>query len=458
MKKSIAISILFVLISAALNAQSTTIAVLPFTGLAQGQANLLAGMLGTELRNSGNYQIAPRTPAITAAFREQTVQRSGLTDTHTISELGKGANAQYAVSAHVQQIGDKKLISASIIDVESFQQISGDYFEYSIEKEVVEYMPILAKMLLTGMGKNRSNLKTLAMFPLTSEGEATEGERDVLAQMLSIELANSGKYAVVVRTSSLSNVMRELKIQREGFTDEATIIEIGQAINADYVLYGEVTKFGAESYISTYIVDVAKKTQDIGAYDSYDKVENIVALIPELTYKLAKVSKKDFYLNKANILTDVRAGQNGISNIKTLLQTGNLNAKDNYNYGYTALIYASSDGHTEIAKALIAAGAYVNAKNNYSYTALMLASSDGHTEIAKALIAAKADVNAKGNHSYTALILASSDGHTETAKALIAAGADVNAKDKYGDTALYRAENRKHTETANYLKSVGGKK
>ncbi len=460
MKKQFILSILLVLVfSTILNAQTTTIAVLPFTGLAQSQANLLADMLGTQLKNAGAYEIAPRTRAITAAFREQKIQREGLTDTLTISELGKGANAQYAVSAHVQQIGSKKLISASIIDVESFRQISGDYFEYSTEKEVVDYMPILARMLLYGMNSTSKDLPTLAIFPLTSENEAAETDRDILAQILSIELANAGKYAVVVRTSSLSNVMSELKIQREGFTDNATIAEIGKAINADYVLHGQVTKYG-EGYINTSVVNVEKATLEVGAYASYKEVEDIVDVIPNLTYQLAKMTKKDFYMSKLNRLVDVREGYDGIADIKKLLQTGNLEAKaDILRYehtykGYTALMCASWYDYTEIAKALIVVGADVHSRDSKGWTALMIVYWS-NTKIVKALIAAGADVNAQDNNGWTVLMQASISGCTESVKILIEAGADVNAKDEGENTALWWACKFEHLETVKILVDAG---
>jgi ankyrin repeat protein len=56
-------------------------------------------------------------------------------------------------------------------------------------------------------------------------------------------------------------------------------------------------------------------------------------------------------------------------------------------------------------------------------TALMLAAERGHTETAKALIDAGADVNAKGKGNKTALMLAAKMGHTGIVEILKQAGA-----------------------------------
>eukprot|EP00937_MAST-01D_sp_MAST-1D-sp2_P002103 g2103.t1 len=73
-----------------------------------------------------------------------------------------------------------------------------------------------------------------------------------------------------------------------------------------------------------------------------------------------------------------------------------------------------------------------NAADKHGYTALISASLAGHTEIAQALVAAGAGVNAATGGGGTALILASKEGHTEVVQAPVAAGAGVSAVDKDG--------------------------
>jgi len=106
-----------------------------------------------------------------------------------------------------------------------------------------------------------------------------------------------------------------------------------------------------------------------------------------------------------------------------------INAKDNN--GYTALMWASSNGNTAIVQQLIAAGADINAKNNYGNTALLWASRRGHTLVVKQLIAAGVSLNDKNNGGNTALMWASINGHTAVVQQLIAAGADHTIVNEY---------------------------
>ena len=72
-------------------------------------------------------------------------------------------------------------------------------------------------------------------------------------------------------------------------------------------------------------------------------------------------------------------------------------------YSYTPLMWASRRGHAGIVKALLAAGADVNAATNFGWTALMYACRFGRLESARRLMAAKALVNARTTNGYTPL-------------------------------------------------------
>jgi len=79
-----------------------------------------------------------------------------------------------------------------------------------------------------------------------------------------------------------------------------------------------------------------------------------------------------------------------------------LNAKDPSS-GSSPLIIAATFGRTEVARALIAAGADVNQQNNDGSTALLTAVLFCHSEIVEALLAAGADKRIRSNTGSTAL-------------------------------------------------------
>ena len=84
----------------------------------------------------------------------------------------------------------------------------------------------------------------------------------------------------------------------------------------------------------------------------------------------------------------------------------NLNEKDQVG-GSSPLIIAATFGRTEVAKALIEAGADIDQKNNDGSTALHSAALFCHTEIVKALLDKGADKSVRNNAGTTALELVS---------------------------------------------------
>lgn len=77
-----------------------------------------------------------------------------------------------------------------------------------------------------------------------------------------------------------------------------------------------------------------------------------------------------------------------------------------------------------------------------------------NNEIVKALIQAGADVNATTHTGQTVLMIAVRENDINSVKLLIQAGADVNAKDVFGETALTIANKYKHTEIIDILKET----
>jgi hypothetical protein len=93
----------------------------------------------------------------------------------------------------------------------------------------------------------------------------------------------------------------------------------------------------------------------------------------------------------------------------------------------------------DIAKELIEHGADVNATSRFNITPLMGAASY-NPPVVRFLIANGANVNARDVNGGTTLMRAALLGRADNVKILIEAGADVNARDNKGGTALSRVQ------------------
>jgi ankyrin repeat protein len=123
--------------------------------------------------------------------------------------------------------------------------------------------------------------------------------------------------------------------------------------------------------------------------------------------------------------------------------------------GNTPLLYAASFGSLEAVRALVAAGADVNARNGFDLTPLIGAATN--LEKARILLSHGAEVNARTKQGRTALMIAAAcDGCSEVVKLLLAKGADAKVKDTGGATALALAADASDNESLRLLLAAGG--
>ena len=144
--------------------------------------------------------------------------------------------------------------------------------------------------------------------------------------------------------------------------------------------------------------------------------------------------------------------KNDVPLVKQLIQQG-VNVSELDASQDSPLIMAAYQGHTEIVRLLLEAGADVAAVDpGMKATALHAAAYAGNTDAAKLLIQYHVDVNKQGPYNgYTALHDAIWQGNEETARVIIESGADLTIKSNQGETPLEFAQARHQTTIAQLI-------
>jgi ankyrin repeat protein len=138
----------------------------------------------------------------------------------------------------------------------------------------------------------------------------------------------------------------------------------------------------------------------------------------------------------AMLLDAVRAGD--LAQVRLVVGKTELEARDRQ--GRTALLLATHANHVEIARALIEAGADVNAKDGMKDTPFLYAGAEGRDEILRLILATgMAKLGDTNRYGGTALIPAAHHGHPSTVRILLQAGIDIDHVNDLGWTALLEA-------------------
>jgi ankyrin repeat protein len=111
-------------------------------------------------------------------------------------------------------------------------------------------------------------------------------------------------------------------------------------------------------------------------------------------------------------------------------------------------------GDIASVRKLLDEGVDVNWKNGNGWTALMYASIQGHVEGFKLLLDRGAQIDIKNNDGSSALIIASYNGRFECVRLLLERGADMSIRNKDGETAKDRAVDLGHVEIVQLLDEV----
>jgi TolB-like protein len=255
-------------------------------------ANLFAN--SRDLRRE--FTTAVRTGnSLASIMQEQRFQRSGITDSNTISDLGKQMNVQYVVSGHTASLGSVNLLLISIVDVKTMRQIAGEYREYGRIEDVDGLIPSMAANIIAAIRGDNSSGDTLAVLPLIIEdSRVQQGDAEILAQIVATEIANGHKYAVFPRTREIETVMREHNIQSSSMTERDNVIEIGRAVNARYVLAGTVTRLGSKNMFLVQILDVVTGELIEGTNRQYADLAEGKDLMPEIVFEITGVEAGRF--------------------------------------------------------------------------------------------------------------------------------------------------------------------
>lgn len=284
---------------------------------------------------------------------------------------------------------------------------------------------------------------TVAVLPFSSVNGEAEG--DTLASMFANELSKRKVYKVLTRNSQMEKVMKELNFQRQGLTDENTIIQIGRALNAQYVLAGNISKLGRNNILIVSMINVETFENITGDSKSFRNIEDIIQFIPQIINEITGTRGRtvvdiDIFGDESykNVVTSgdraalervikKRSGEKYIKDIEAavLIDINRYIRIYEYN-GY----YTNSRGQ-RIVYTII---------NDKYLTPLMIASALKYNDLLKALVSAGADLNLQvksyGENIATALTYCILSGNIEGVSILLNAGASIDNREDYLHTAI----------------------
>lgn len=290
LKKHLIVAVLILgCASSVFSQEKPRLGVLPFYGGSQGEGDTIASLFAMEPALMNTFTVIPRTEAaLKSIYAEQEFQLTGLTNSDTIAGIGHLLNAEFVLSGSIRRIGGRDLLIATVVNVETFEQVAGVYSTYRSSGERQSLIPKIAQTLADAtLGWQKSStLDSLAIVPFTSDSGISPDDADVLTQILSIELMNTGKFSILPRTASIQSTISEQNFQMDGTTSDEGLVAIGRALNAQYVLSGRLTRTDNVNTLVAQILRVQDRSVSAGTTRNYGTITDGMLLMVDISILL----------------------------------------------------------------------------------------------------------------------------------------------------------------------------
>jgi TolB-like protein len=293
MTRRLALAALFTALCAGTVAAKDNLAVLPFTGGVGEEGETIAELFSFSEELNAAFAPIPRTSISRAVGNEQRFQTSaGMTDPDTIAALGKQLGAKYVVAGNIAKLGNRSLLIISILQIDDLRQVAGDIQTYARIEEIQDKLPGMARNIIAATQADSSKPDKLAVLPVERGGGNIDSHvADALAQMLSIYLIRSGKYAVYPRTATLDQVQAEYKTQLSGAVADENVVDMGRGENPRLVLSVVARRLGSRNMFNASIINLESGVQLRGNSVNYERLDDGMEAMGRLAGALTGVAE-----------------------------------------------------------------------------------------------------------------------------------------------------------------------
>jgi TolB-like protein len=124
-------------------------------------------------------------------------------------------------------------------------------------------------------------LPTVAVAPFEPVGGVSRDEANIVTELFGAELVNTGAVRVADRVN-FDKILAEMKFQLSDWSNDNKTAQLGRAINADYIIYGQFMKMGTMFYLTVTMLDINTAQRFISAKEQFQNQDQIFQKLPSL--------------------------------------------------------------------------------------------------------------------------------------------------------------------------------
>lgn len=123
----------------------------------------------------------------------------------------------------------------------------------------------------------------VSTFDITG-GAVSSEEAEAITELFMSKLVATGKVNIVDR-ANFDKVIEEMKFQSSDWSNSEKTIALGNAVNANMVVRGQIIKLGSKMYLSSTIIDLKTANVLSSAREQFNSIDDIFGLLTKYAKK-----------------------------------------------------------------------------------------------------------------------------------------------------------------------------
>lgn len=144
------------------------------------------------------------------------------------------------------------------------------------------YVFVLMLLVATSVTFAQKSI-AVSTFDITG-GAVSSEEAEAITELFISELVATGKVNVVDR-ANFDKVIEEMKFQSSDWSNSEKTIALGNAVNANMVVRGQIIKLGSKMYLSSTIIDLKTANVLSSAREQFNSLDDIFGLLTNFVKK-----------------------------------------------------------------------------------------------------------------------------------------------------------------------------
>lgn len=135
------------------------------------------------------------------------------------------------------------------------------------------------------LGFAQTNPPVIVVPTFDTVGGVTSDEAAVTTELFISNLAGSGKIRIADR-NSFNLIVQQMQFQTTDWSDNNRVAQLGRALNAEYIIRGQIMKMGNTIFITASMIDVNTTSIIVSAREQMNSFDELFVKLPQFCQQI----------------------------------------------------------------------------------------------------------------------------------------------------------------------------